>query len=59
MSERVVPIQVTAYNVGNKGKTVVVAIPKPVREMLGITSGTKFVVKTDSKGRIIYKLVKP
>ena len=58
---REVPITITptvkAYSVGNKAKTIVLAIPKPVREALGIKEGTEFRVKIDDKGRIIYEPV--
>jgi hypothetical protein len=44
---------VKAYSVGSPDSTVVV-IPKE----LGVIAGTKFCVKLDNKGRIIYEPLK-
>lgn len=45
---------VKAYEVGRPDSLVVV-IPKEVRENVGVGKGSKFVVKTDKIGRIIYE----
>jgi AbrB family looped-hinge helix DNA binding protein len=45
---------VKAYEVGKPGSLVVV-IPKEIRENIGVGKGSKFVVKTDKIGRIIYE----
>ena len=48
---------VKAYSVDRAG-TLVVVIPKEVREELGIEKGKKFTVKIDTDGRIVYEPVK-
>jgi len=48
---------VNAYETGKPGSLVVV-IPKTVRRMLKLQKGSKFRVKVDSRGRIIYELIK-
>lgn len=45
---------VKAYEVG-KPDSLVVVIPKEVRQFVKVSKGTKFIVKTDSEGRIIYE----
>lgn len=51
---------VKAYGVGNrqKGETVVVVIPKRIREKAGVEKGERFFVKLDDKNRIIYEPLK-
>lgn len=48
---------VKAYGVSNreKGETVVVVIPKRIREKSGVQKGTRFFVELDEKGSIVYK----
>lgn len=48
---------VKAYGVGNrkKGETVVVVIPKRIREKAGVGKGVRFFVTLDDEGRIIYE----
>ena len=53
--EKVVSI-VKAYHVDGAG-TLVVVIPKDVREELHIEKGKKFLVKIDGKDRIVYEPV--
>lgn len=48
---------VKAYSVDGAG-TLVIVIPKDVREELHIKRGKKFLVKIDDKDRIIYEPVK-
>lgn len=48
---------VKAYPVDGAG-TLVIVIPKDVREELHVKKGKKFLVKIDDKGRIIYEPVK-
>jgi len=48
---------VTAYQASQQDSLVVV-IPKRVREKLKITKGKRFIVKIDEKDRIIYEPVK-
>ena len=45
---------VTAYQVGQPDSLVVV-IPKRVRDKLAITRGQRFLVKIDNDGRVIYE----
>jgi len=45
---------VKAYEV-KKGGTLVVVIPKPIRERLKIEKGALLNVRADSKGRVIYR----
>ena len=45
---------VKAYHVDGAG-TLVVVIPKDVREELHIKKGKKFIVKIDDKNRIVYE----
>jgi len=47
----------TAYQAGPP-ESLVVVIPRRVREKLNITKGQRFLVKTDDKGRIIYEPTK-
>ena len=53
--ERIVGIS-KAYLTGNPA-SVVVVIPKQVRDHLGRIEGRRFLVKLDEKGRIIYELL--
>ncbi|MBA7626012.1 hypothetical protein ES703_33446 [subsurface metagenome] len=46
---------VKAYSVGRNQNSLVVSIPKEIREILGIKAQQKLHVKTDDKGRIIYE----
>lgn len=48
---------VKAYGVGNrkKSETIVVVIPKRIREKAGYEKGTRFFVELDDNGRIIYE----
>jgi bifunctional DNA-binding transcriptional regulator/antitoxin component of YhaV-PrlF toxin-antitoxin module len=48
---------VTAYQ-ASQPDSLVVVIPKKVREKLKITKGKRFIVKIDENGRIIYEPVK-
>jgi bifunctional DNA-binding transcriptional regulator/antitoxin component of YhaV-PrlF toxin-antitoxin module len=48
---------VTAYQ-ASQPDSLVVVIPKRVREKLKITKGKRFIVKIDEKDRIIYEPVK-
>lgn len=48
---------VRAYPVGRKGNSLVVVIPKEVRELLKIGAQQKLHVKVDEKGRVIYERV--
>ena len=48
---------VRAYYAARK-TTLIVVIPKEAREALKIEKGTKFLVKTDEKGRLIYEPLK-
>ena len=51
--ERIVDI-VRAYG---SGDTLIVVIPKPARQFLGVKRGTKFEVKIDQKNRLIFETV--
>jgi len=53
MNETIIEI-VTAYQVSQPDSLVVV-IPKRVREILGINKGKRFFVKVDKARRIIYE----
>jgi len=56
--EQVVAL-VKAYEVG-KPDALVVVIPKVIRRELGIAKGSRFIIKIDAKGRLIYEpLVRP
>ena len=44
---------VKTYSVGRNQNSLVVSIPKEIREALGIKAHQKFHVKTDDKGRLI------
>ena len=46
---------VKAYSVGRNQNSLVVSIPKEVRETLGIKAHQKLHVKIDDKGRLIYE----
>lgn len=46
---------VKAYGVGNQAKTIVVVIPKVIREKLGVDRGTRFSVEIDERNRIVYE----
>jgi bifunctional DNA-binding transcriptional regulator/antitoxin component of YhaV-PrlF toxin-antitoxin module len=48
---------VTAYESGGRD-SLVVAIPKRLREKLPIAKGQRFLVKVDSEGRLIYEPLK-
>lgn len=48
---------VKAYSVGRNQNSLVVSIPKEVREALGIKAQQKLQVKIDEKGRLIYEPV--
>jgi hypothetical protein len=52
MTERIVSV-VKAYSVGKDPDSVIVVIPKE----LNIKPGTKFCVKKDERGRIIYEVI--
>lgn len=54
MTEQLVSL-VKPYLVGKNQSSLVVSIPKEVRETLGINASQKLYVKTDEKGRIIYE----
>jgi len=56
MNETIIEI-VTAYQVSQQDSLVVV-IPKRIRQKLEITKGKRFLVKIDEDGRIIYEPVK-
>ncbi len=45
---------VTAYQAG-PSESLVVVIPRRVREQLSITKGKRFLVIVDNQGRIIYQ----
>lgn len=47
---------VRAYQPSKHG-TLVVVIPKKAHEFAKVVKGTKFLVKTDERGRIIYEPV--
>lgn len=49
---------VKPYEVGRAGETLVVVIPKEVREKFSIKKGIKLYVKVDDNGRIIYEPLK-
>lgn len=55
MTEKIIDL-VKAYTVGRKN-SLVVSIPKEVRETLGIHAQQKLHVKIDEKGRLIYEPV--
>jgi hypothetical protein len=52
MTERIVSV-VKAYSVGKDPDSVIVVIPKE----LNIKPGTRFCVKKDERGRIIYEVI--
>jgi len=52
MTEQLIDL-VRPYTVGNS--SLVVSIPKKVREVLGIKAQQKLHVKIDEKGRLIYE----
>jgi len=52
MSEKIISV-VKAYSVGKDPDSTIVVIPKE----LGIKPGTKFCVKKDERGRIIYEVI--
>jgi len=52
--ERLVDL-VKTYSVGRNQNSLVVSIPKEIREILGINAQQKLHVKIDDKGRIIYE----
>lgn len=54
MTEQLIDL-VKPYTVGNS--SLVVLIPKEVREALGIKAKQKLHVKIDEKGRLIYEKV--
>ena len=56
MNEQIVDL-VKPYRVGRHQQTLVVLIPKAVREALGIRAHQMLHVKTDEKGRLIYEIV--
>jgi len=49
---------VKTYSVGRKQKSMVVLIPKEVRDILGFKAKQMLHVKIDEKGRLIYEAVK-
>jgi hypothetical protein len=49
---------VSAYSTGRLGSLVVV-IPVPVKDKLKVKKGSRFLVKIDSHGRIIYEPLPP
>jgi len=57
MNEQIVDL-VKPYRVGRNQETLVVLIPKDVREALGIKAHMMLHVKTDEKGRLIYEAVR-
>ena len=57
MTEQLIDL-VKAYPVGRNQSSLVVSIPKEIREALGIKAHQKLHVKTDEKGRLIYETVK-
>ena len=54
MTEQIIDL-VKAYPVGKNKNSLVVSIPKEVREILRIEAYQKLHVKTDEKGRLIYE----
>ena len=48
---------VRPYSVGRSPDSIVVVIPKEVREKLNIKPGIRLHVKIDARGRIIYERV--
>jgi antitoxin component of MazEF toxin-antitoxin module len=56
MTEQLVDL-VKTYSVGRNQSSLVVSIPKEVREALGIKAQQKLHVKIDDKGRLIYEPV--
>jgi len=54
MTETIVDL-VKPYLVGRNQGSLVVSIPKAVREALGIKAKQKLHVKTDERGRLIYE----
>jgi len=57
MTEEIVDL-VKTYSVGRDRRSLVVLIPKEVRETLGFKAKQKLYVKIDEKGRLIYEAVK-
>jgi bifunctional DNA-binding transcriptional regulator/antitoxin component of YhaV-PrlF toxin-antitoxin module len=57
MDEEIIKV-VKAYEVGQPDALVVV-IPSLLRKKLGIAKGTRFIVKVDSGGRLIYEILRP
>lgn len=55
--EKVVDV-VKPRETGRSGETLIVVIPKEVRDQLKIKKGAKFYVKVDDNGRIIYEPLK-
>lgn len=53
MSERLIAL-VKAFR---SGRSLILLVPKDVRRELKVTAGTRFLVKIDNKGRIIYEPV--
>jgi len=49
---------VKAFEVGRPDSLVVV-IPKAIRDRMGIVRGTRFYMKVDHHGRLIYEPMKP
>jgi len=56
MAETIVEV-VKSYRSGDT-ESVLLVLPKAVRRRLGLNAGRKFVVKIDSKGRVIYEPLK-
>ncbi len=54
MTEQLIDL-VKPYLVGRNQGSLVVSIPKEVREILGINAQQKLHVKIDDKGRLIYE----
>jgi len=54
MAEETIIGIVKAYSTG-KPDSIVIVIPKEAHGKLGEVRGKKFLVKTDSKGRLIYE----
>ena len=54
MSEEIISL-VKPYAVGRSPDSLVVVIPKEVRDRLGIKLGVRLHVKIDGRGRIIYE----
>jgi hypothetical protein len=52
MSEKIISV-VKAYGVGKDPDSVIVVMPKE----LNVKPGTKFCVKKDERGRIIYEVI--